>query len=129
MPPFCYALPAVLFLALCIARTRRALNRIAYTTKANRKQTDKAKARKNESKARSNKTQRKQSKSEKSEGNKQAQANKESRSGYYIKIPSKQNPIKKQKKSNTSIAIYKHLTISKAKKDKQDKEKSKRDPP
>ena len=110
MPAFCYALPAVLFLAFCIARTRRALNRIAYTTKANRKQTDKAKARKNESKARSNKTQRKQSKSEKSEGNKQAQANKESRSGDYIKIPNKQ----KEKQIIT---------------DKQDKEKSKRDPP
>ena len=33
-----------LFLAFCIDRTRRAFNRIAYTTKANRKQTDKAKA-------------------------------------------------------------------------------------
>lgn len=28
MPPFCYALPAVLFLALCIDRTRRGNNRI-----------------------------------------------------------------------------------------------------
>lgn len=32
LPPFCYALPVLLFLAFCIDRTRRAFNRIAYTT-------------------------------------------------------------------------------------------------
>ena len=33
LPPFCYALPVLLFLAFCIARTGRAFNRIAYEHK------------------------------------------------------------------------------------------------
>lgn len=33
LPAFCYAFPVLLFLAFCIARTRRAFNRIAYEHK------------------------------------------------------------------------------------------------
>lgn len=47
LPPFCYALPVVLFLAFCIARTGRKNNRIHMTQKQSRKQTQ----RKSKSKA------------------------------------------------------------------------------
>ena len=49
LPPFCYALPAVLFLAFCIDRTRRAFNRIAREQK--QKQSRKQTQRKSKSKA------------------------------------------------------------------------------
>ena len=57
LPPFCYALPAVLFLAFCIDRTERKNNRIAYTTKSNRKQTDKTEKQKQTQRKRASKAQ------------------------------------------------------------------------
>ena len=86
LPPFCYALPVLLFLAFCIARTGRKKNRI-HKTPSN---TNTSAETKEESKARSNKTQRKQSKSEKSEASKQTHTNKKADRAIILKYQNKQ---------------------------------------
>lgn len=99
MPPFCYALPVVLFLAFCIDRTRRKNNRIHNNEKA------------------------------KTSTRKEKQ--KQSRSGYYIKIPKQTK--RKAKEKGKSIYYTIHANKSKGKEKqiitaKQDKKTSKRDP-
>ena len=58
LPPLCYALPAVLFLAFRIARTGRKNNRIYMTQKQSRKQTQrKSKSKENKQSGKASHTQ------------------------------------------------------------------------
>lgn len=127
LPPFCYALPAVLFLAFCIARTGRKNNRIHMTQKQSRKQTQrKSKSKENKQSGKASHTQTRSQKSK--QKGKQTSTNTSKKADRAIILKYQARKSKHKKTIKTSKAIYKHLTISKGKKAKQDKEKSKRDP-
>lgn len=98
LPPFCYALPVLLFLAFCIDRTRRGNNRIQSTTtrKAERKNTTTEKQKRKQEK------QEKQAKRETKQANKTKSKRKEKQviTDKQDKEKSKRDPRKAYKQTS-----------------------------